>query len=67
VRQIFFQGCPSLKEMAHFIAVAASPSMLGVVTPTLDEEQAKEKSLIDASKLSDSITLWDGNLVTWFE
>jgi hypothetical protein len=58
-----FRGHPSLKEMAHFIAVAASPSMLGVVTPTLDGDQAKERSPVDASKFSDSISPWDGNLV----
>jgi hypothetical protein len=53
--------------MAHFIAVAASPSMLGAVTPNLDGDLAKEKSPIDASKLSDFITVWDSNLVMWFE
>jgi hypothetical protein len=60
-------GHPSLEEMAHFIAVAASPLMLGVVTPTLDGDEAKERIPIDVAKFSDSISPWDGNLITWFE
>jgi hypothetical protein len=63
-----FQGSPTLKEMASSVAVAQSPSMLGVATPVAaPTATSKEPAPIDSSKFSDAIAVWDGSLESWFE
>jgi hypothetical protein len=52
-----------LKELANFGAVAMSPSMLGVPTPTcVTTTAAKEPAPIDSSKFSDGC---QSGMVVW--